>query len=240
MRTATKVMLATAATALVLGVTACSDDDDSKSGPSNAEYAEFCEAKLAADSVPQMSPTYMEDVLPLVADANEAAPDDIADAMEIVHTSYEKMAEGDESVFEDPEFAAAQGDVAVWVDEECGFTSVSVKSVDYSFEGLPSSISAGPVSFLNENTGEEPHVAVVMKVPENLDLSDPMEILMAEEPPKGVEMVGAAFVAPGDTAGFSADLEPGKYFVFCDIPVGGEETGDPHFLHGMQGTFIVT
>jgi hypothetical protein len=175
--------------------------------------------------------------VPLIEDAAAAAPDDLSDAVTTVQTSYEKIAAGDESVFEDPEFAAAQGDVAVWVNDECGYESVSVKSVDYSFEGLPNEVDAGPVSFLNENTGEEPHVAVVLKVPEDLDLTDPMELMMAEEPPAGVEMVGAAFVSPGDTAGFSADLKPGKYFVFCDIPTGGDEDGDPHFMHGMQGTF---
>jgi predicted outer membrane protein len=61
MRTTVKMMMtATAVAVLALAAGACSSDEEA-SGPPD-EYAAFCEAKLAADSVPQMSPTYADDV----------------------------------------------------------------------------------------------------------------------------------------------------------------------------------
>ena len=83
-------------------------------------------------------------------------------------------------------------------------------------------------------------VLVLARVEVPDDLDDPTSILESPEPPEGTELVGAAFGVPGDMAGFAADLEPGTYFMFCDIPVGGGEEGAPHFTEGMQRVFTIT
>lgn len=227
----------TAVGVLTLGLSACSDDDE---GAGSSEHAAFCDTKAAIDAVPAMSPTWGADVQELVVELDGQAPAELDGQVATIGEAFELIAAGDESPFEDPAFSEATGEVSVWVHEHCGFDAVTIKSVDYSFEGLPATIDAGRVSFLNVNEGEEPHVAVLTRVREDVDLSDPAALFGGEGPPDGVEMIGAAFVPPGGSDGFVADLEPGKYFVFCDIPVGMEEDGDPHYLHGMQGTFTVS
>jgi hypothetical protein len=234
--------------AAVAALGACSDDEDDEALPGDADgngevttvegdLGEVCDLKLQIDAADFESPTSLEDVSALVGQAQEAAPPELEEAFRTIVDAYGNAAE-DEAALESPEFTAASAEVAEATHTGCGWEQVDITNVEYAFEGVPDEVPAGVTSFLTTNEGEEPHVAVLMQVPD--DLEDPASILESPEPPAGTELVGAAFGVPGDMAGFAADLEPGTYFMFCDIPVGGEEEGAPHFTEGMQRVFTVT
>lgn len=234
--------------AALTALAACGDDDgEATAGDADGdgevttvpdgELGALCDLKLEIDGADFQSPTYVDDVSALVADAAEVAPAELDEAFATLTASYEAAAEGDEAALESPDFTAASAEVAEATHAGCGWEQVDITNVEYAFEGVPDEVPAGVTSFLTTNEGEEPHVAVLMKVPDGLE--DPASILEAPEPPAGTEVVGAAFGVPGDVAGFAADLEPGTYFMFCDIPVGGGDDGAPHFVEGMQRVFTV-
>jgi hypothetical protein len=234
--------------AAVAALGACGDDDDDETGAGDADgngevttvegdLGELCDLKLQIDAADFQSPTYLEDVAGLVGEAQAVAPPELEEAFRTISDAYGNAAE-DEAALESPEFVAASAEVAEATHTGCGWEQVDITNVEYAFEGVPDEVPAGVTSFLTTNEGEEPHVAVLMKVPD--DLEDPASVLESPEPPAGTEVIGAAFGAPGDMAGFAADLEAGTYFMFCDIPVGGAEDGAPHFAEGMQRVFTVT
>jgi hypothetical protein len=129
----------------------------------------------------------------------------------------------------------------------CGWESVEVTGIDYAFEGVPSTVPAGTVSFdfTNETTHEEAHEFVVFKKNDGVTQSA-TELLQLpeEEAMTNVEFVAAAFAEPGGSDYALAEVEPGDYFVACFIPVGSTEenpegSGPPHFMEGMVAEFTV-
>jgi hypothetical protein len=135
--------------------------------------------------------------------------------------------------FENPAFTGAITAYETWAHENCGYQKVALTGTDFRFEGAPSTLDAGPVSILLENRSADGqfHVAHLAKAKDASTTVDqvvhaPMEQLM-----ELVEIVpGFAQAAPGQTGGFLADLEPGKYFLICPV---GEEGELPHHVQGM-------
>jgi hypothetical protein len=87
------------------------------------------------------------------------------------------------------------------------------------------------VLLTNESADGQFHVAHLAKAKDPATtieqvVNAPMEQLM-----ELVEIVpGFAQAAPGQTGGFLADPEPGKYFLVCPV---GEEGQLPHHVQGM-------
>jgi plastocyanin len=136
--------------------------------------------------------------------------------------------------------------------------TVTVKAVDYGFEGLPARIPAGTALKLTNQSPNEAHELVAVRLPDGerrpaaelaklpdyqlmgLFSGPPALVLVA--PPAGGDQV----VAQGD----GTLKEPGRYVVLCTVPTGADpaaflnstgqvQGGAPHFAHGMYAELIV-
>jgi plastocyanin len=156
--------------------------------------------------------------------------------------------------------AAACGDDSTTSSSPAKVATITVKAVDYGFEGLPSSVKAGTALKLTNESAREAHELVAVKLPDNerrsvadlvklpedqlmgLFSGPPALVLLA--PPGGGEQI----VAEGD----GTLREPGRYLVLCNVPTGadarafmnstgpGQVTGGaPHHVHGMYAEVTV-
>lgn len=135
---------------------------------------------------------------------------------------------------------------------------IAVTAVDYRFEGLPDELPAGSALTLHNDSADEVHEIVAMRLPDD-ETRGVDELLTLSE-----EELGALFaappalvaVAPPGEDGFVALGEnsldqPGRYAVLCFIPTGADpqayldeleanpgqppvvDGGPPHFTQGM-------
>jgi hypothetical protein len=171
--------------------------------------------------------------------AEENAPADLADA---VDTAVAATRSGD---FESPEAEEATGAIDQWIVENCGYEVIPVTGSEYTFEGLPETVSAGTVLFEFTNEGAEVHELALFRVKGNESVEEVLE-LPEDEGVEKVQMVGAGFAFPGEsTVAYAKLKKPGTYGAACFIPVGATpealETaeGPPHFTEGMVHEFEV-
>jgi len=118
-------------------------------------------------------------------------------------------------------------------------TAIDLKLREFAFDFDASAIKSGDIAFRVENVGEQPHEAVIVKVPEDLNLE---EALQSEETPPGVEDI--AFVEPLDPGAkadvvFTKALEPGRYVLLCFLPDTEDPEGTAHVFKGMQAEFTI-
>lgn len=132
----------------------------------------------------------------------------------------------------------------------------TVTGVDYAFE--VGDVAAGDtVEFVNDST-EEAHEMVVMKVTDDSVTLEDIEQLLREDtegpPPEFLEEAGFAFAMPGETAEQTVTVDEGRYLLLCFLPQGAppeavaemmestsseepempsELQGPPHALAGM-------
>ncbi|MBW0119396.1 cupredoxin domain-containing protein, partial [Pseudonocardia abyssalis] len=230
----------------------------------STEVATFCqsvvdvEAGLAggppvdfATATPQEIQTAVREwgttVEPLLAAVDAAAPAAVAtDAGTLTRLTRQALSTGDESVFESPEFVAAEDGTDTYMVSECGYEQVEITAADYEYQGLPETLTAGIKAVTLVNEGEEAHEVGIVRVNDDVTLSVEEILALGEaEGMAAVTFTGAAFAGPGesDTAFISID-EPGRYGVACFIPegstAGAEGAGPPHFTLGMLGDFTVT
>jgi hypothetical protein len=135
--------------------------------------------------------------------------------------------------FEDPAFTGAITDYETWAHQNCGYQQVALTGTDFTFSGAPATLEAGPVSILltNESADGQFHVAHLAKAKDPATTIEQVVNAPMEQVMELVEIVpGFAQAAPGQTGGFLADLEPGKYFLICPV---GEEGQLPHHVQGM-------
>jgi plastocyanin len=132
---------------------------------------------------------------------------------------------------------------------------VTVVGVDYAFEEMPDSVTAGTtLGFRND--GAELHEMLVFR--KNDDVPQSFEELLALPEDEALQFVtekGVAFAEPGQAAAETVTVdEAGDYLMVCFIPVGtttmpstdpgasGEPSlpsGPPHVAEGMFKTFTV-
>jgi plastocyanin len=136
--------------------------------------------------------------------------------------------------------------------------TIVVRGVDYAFEDLPETVGTGTrVSFVNESE-DEVHELVAVRILDDVDLSvEELVELPEEEVDQYLEPGPPAMVlvaAPGEegfaVVGDGTFSEPGRYAVVCFIPTGADpdefmaageegdgppdvEGGPPHVVHGM-------
>jgi hypothetical protein len=277
MRRTWKTSAALAASALIVAVamTGCSDDDDGADTDTGgtdatAETAGFdaeayCEASEAAEQIgepeidfetatPQeiaeATKTFMsETALPALEAAATEAGDEISDEADTVLAAGNEVAEtGDFGAFETPEMAEALATIHEYDAETCDWTTVDIVTEDYTFEGFPEELEAGPTSFELTNEGAEVHEIALVK--RNDGVTDPVEDILAlpeEEAFDKVTFVGVAGPVPtGEEAYVFADLTPGDYIVVCFLPTGMTSMdgpppdGPPHAMNGMVTEFTVS
>lgn len=134
----------------------------------------------------------------------------------------------------------------------------AIDLVDFSFEGLPAELPAGPHTWAITDSGEQLHEFVIYQqapgvpysVIESIFLAPPeatptgieatpeaMASPKASGPPPFTAIGGVAPMNPGVTNYLEVELDSGDYFAICFIP--DFETGAPHFALGMIKPFTV-
>lgn len=269
---------------LATGLTACGDDDGDEAATgdtsgsasasasgADAELIEYCEqtAKIESAGEPDIDFESAseeeiqaavkefagETMMPIARKIDEVAPAEVADDIDTLVASLEKVAEtGDFGAFEDPETEAASQRAHQFDLDNCGWNVADVTAVDYAFEGVKPSYPAGTTSFEFSNEGEELHEFIVLRKKD--DTSESFEELLElpeEEARQKVDSVASTFGEPGEEGVYTvADLQPGEYLGICFIPTGltpeaaeaaeqggAEPQGPPHFTKGMRVEFTV-
>lgn len=249
------------AATVVVGLGACSDDDDEADADAEAPAdagtdggtdegadpidpaggdtvpVEACDAFVTFSAAMVGDPAALG---PAVEDLAAALPESLADAGETLSTA---AAAGEEGMG-GPEFTGALTEVGDALYNGCeADEQLDVEGVDYGFEGLPAEIGAGRVAlrFTNGTEAEEIHELVLVK--RNEGTTETVDELLALPPDQlmgKVTMAGVVFVeAPGASSAMVLDLEPGEYVAICMVPVGGAEEGPPHAQHGMVAELSV-
>jgi len=161
-----------------------------------------------------------------------------------LQASAQEQLEDPESEGNDETFSL-YSDAITWAGESCDVETFDVTGVDYGFEGVPATLSTGYHIVNFTNTGNENHEMFAFRFNEGTTESiDELFALPEEEAFSKITPVNATFAPSGATETVSWMLtEPGRYAVFCAIPVGsvGETDGDgaPHFTQGMVEEFTV-
>jgi hypothetical protein len=263
--------LAAAAVATLLAA-GCGDDDekaddqptDDTPADSGGDTAAYCDAALAIETLPPpdvdfengtpeeiasgMKAFANEDMKPLVDDLVAVAPEELADEIEVMTAALDQLAStGDFAAFDAPEAKAAGSTLHAFDLANCGWESVELTTVDYGFEGLPTSLPAGVTSFDFSNEGNDVHELALMR--KNDGVTESAEELLAlgeEEASTKVTFLGAGGPIPaGESEYLVAELTRGDYVAVCFLPVGmtamdgPPPEGPPHFTQGMVSEFTV-
>ncbi len=262
-----------AALALTLGLAACGDseeDENATSTPSTQvspstqpavaaeDVSAFCsavidfDASFASGGPEGPDPARIQAVL---EEVQTTAPVDIAnDVDRFVSLSQEAFAGGAEGEGPPPpEVEEVDARIDEYVLANCDFAEVEVTGSEYAYEGVPSTLEAGPTAFDFTNAGGEEHELIVFRI--NDDVTATVQELLAlpeEEAIPMVQIKGFAMAAPGESDQAFVDLEPGRYAGVCFFTVGstpeaiaaaeasGQELeGPPHFTEGMVTEFTV-
>ncbi len=264
------VRITGAALATVLLFAACGDDDDDETAGGgvtttteaepDADSEAFCKDLIAIQSTEPDIPEgateadeqkiqeqfFKDRFLPQARRIREAAPAEIKDELSEIVTLFEEK--GPEA-FDDDRFSQLNRTINEHAVDECGAEKVSVKAVDYAFQGVPGTIEAGPIGFFFENTGTELHEMVLLR--KNDDTKESFQELVKlprDEAEKKVTALGGAFAFPGKEDVRLVELKEGEYAMVCFIPVGStpdkaesdqEPEGPPHVTRGMLQEFNV-
>ncbi len=254
--------------------TEATDATDTTGAPASTDASDapdaaaFCDAALAAEATALQGPAvdfetatpeeidaamaeYAATLDPQLDAALSTAPDEIAPDVETLVGLVRDGFESGDDPSSDPEYMAADESIDVYVADSCGYETVEVSAVDYSFQNLPATLDAGRTTFAFTNDGEEIHEMVVVRI--NDDVTETLEELLAlpeEEALTKVQFAGVMFSAQGGTDTETIEMAPGRYAALCFIPVGttdmsaleSEEapSGPPHFTAGMQAEFTVS
>jgi uncharacterized cupredoxin-like copper-binding protein len=233
-------------------------------GAAGSDVQTYCDAELALETVGEpdidfeaMTPEEQADAAksfasetlrPVADEVLAAAPDELDEHFAVLDAALTEVeTTGDFSQFEGEEFITAEAAVHAFDLENCGWESVDASGIDYGFQGIPTSVPAGVVSFefTNDSTHGEAHEFVVFKKNDGVTQSATELLQLPEEEAMTMaSFTAATFAPPGESAYTVTELEAGDYFVACFIPVGATEenqegTGPPHFMQGMVTEFSV-
>lgn len=214
------------------------EDADTEVAP---ELAELCE--LAGEVNEQDGP-------PTAAQLEryaELAPDELRPAVETVAAAF--IAAGDDvaAVFADPEATAALEQITEFEASSCQLgstrdasvneidpdaTRVDVTATDFHFDAdFPT--SAGRYSFVINNDGAEPHLAILARLEDGVTVE---QALQAEGEEGVAESFESEVAPPGEQTVVSAELTPGNWVLICPIP---DAEGTPHVAMGMVHDFTI-
>lgn len=108
---------------------------------------------------------------------------------------------------------------------------LTVTLSDYAF-AIPDSIAAGKHLMRVENSAEQPHEILIVKLNDGASPADLVKwIEKMEGPPPAAPFGGTTAIAKGGVNVVAIDLPPGDYGVLCFIPDAND--GKMHVEHGM-------
>jgi hypothetical protein len=184
---------------------------------------------------------FAADLAPSFEALEANAPDEVADAATTMRETVEEaVAADDGSLIETDAFTDAASAMFDTATPTCEWTPADVSAVDYSFDGVPETVPAGPTAVVLTNDGDEAHEMIVFRKNDGVTESfDDLLALPEDEAEQKVTVLGGVSpTEPGEDGYAYLDLESGEYMAICFLPTGGEE-GPPHFLQGMKSEFTV-
>ncbi len=113
---------------------------------------------------------------------------------------------------------------------------LTVKATDFAF-GEQSEVAAGQHVINFENSGQQPHEMILVKLNEGATVQ---EVAAAFAPggdgqPPALPMGGVAELAAGESQSFPVDLTPGRYGLLCFLT--DQASGKAHVELGMMAEF---
>jgi len=201
------------------------------------DLAAFCAGRIEANSTDGKA----EDVAVLtkmVAAAPAAVSAPMADLLALLKKDGEKA-------FESKQGAQLLGVLEPYIYDNCPGKQLPVTAIDYEYQGIPATMSAGVTKFkLTNSAPKEDHMIAVVKVGPGNESMPVDKILALPDKKQGKILdfsdAGFAEAKPGDSGYFPMNLTPGKYIYACFFPEGGKKNGTPHFKLGMEGSFTVS
>ena len=121
-----------------------------------------------------------------------------------------------------------------------GGSTVTVELNEWKIVPDVTSVSAGEVTFVADNKGEDRHELVLLKTDLAMDKLPLDANGDVDEEGEGVKAVAEVEdIEPGKTGEFTAKLEPGNYALICNLaePEGGMT--EHHYALGMRSAFKV-
>jgi hypothetical protein len=270
-------LIAVSLVALLFAVGCGSDDDSAADGTTtttsgdNGDVTEYCTAVTKIETTPdpdidfeKASPeeiatgikAYATDLLPTAHQVQDAAPEEIADAVGVQVGALEKLAStGDfDSTLGSPEAAAAEKTEHAYDLDNCDWGATKATASEYAFAGLKKTYDAGIVSFDLTNGGKEVHELGLIRKNDGTKQSWDELLAMDEGAADDLATV-VGFVEPtqpGESGYKVVDLKAGEYVAVCFLPVGATPEvfaaaekggappdGPPHFTKGMRVEFTV-
>jgi len=140
-------------------------------------------------------------------------------------------------------FSAAEGSPT---SQAAPTPDVTITEIDFGFTGFDTGIPSGQQTWAVTNTGKQPHMLVLGKVPEGTTIDQVMEAVQREEgatPPAGglteedfQDQIGVLLQSTGTTVWPLINLEEGHYVALCFVP-DPDNGGIPHAMEGMVAIF---
>lgn len=253
-----------ASVAVLASLASCSDDKksaDRGSGKGSgsldkAELRNYCSKVLRVATLP-FPPIgdlpeadrpgrlveYARELRILVNKAAGAAPAKTKADLRFVAAALGEVVEanGDLTKRRTPAVRAAAARAHAFDLANCGWKPVDTTAVDFAFQGIPGTVTAGIVSFELTNKGVFDHVLELYRV--NDEATSGKEILSAGAPTKEdlakFTDMGSAFAAEAESGHLVRKLQPGRYVAACLIPLNTDPPST-HATRGMLTEFTVT
>ncbi len=235
-----------------------------------ASLTKYCDSVLAAETKPiaetggdsqtdkeklaMVKTSLTEEIRPLADKIVAAAPEEVAPHVAVMAKALGEVEKsGDVAALGKPAVLKAQKAAHAFDLENCEWNEQSVTATEFAFEGMPSSLDSGTVSFELENTGTEIHDMSIFRKQEGTT-KPLLEILALPEADaeKELTFVTSQSAQPGESAYVIAELPPGDYALVCFLPSGSKPNlievaqkakrglvGIPHYLQGMTAEFTV-
>lgn len=247
--------------ALMLAGTACGADSVATATGVGGDEA-FCQAVAdlnavtppggPADPAPEQIADFVATIRPHVDAMAAQAPRQVAAAVLQVSEGVARLDAGDMSVLGAPEINEAFAAIEAEVRTACDVTAVDLTATDFAFDRPAEPIRAGLVSLQLTNDGEQPHVLLLSRAPDEhpdgdvafvTDLLSAVTEVEAGGSPDAIAVFepyivegNGVFAGPGDTGTMTRDLEAGTYVYYCPIPVDFSDPGSQtHLELGMLG-----
>ena len=117
-------------------------------------------------------------------------------------------------------------------DDDDSATEVAIRGIDFGFDGVPETLSAGTHRITFANDGAEVHEVVIFKLPDGMTLEQALELPEEESDALFYEgVIGVLFARPGEQSAGTliAELTSGNYGLLCFV----ENANGPHAFQGM-------
>jgi hypothetical protein len=225
---------------VLLGVAGCGAVDQAGGGDVAAFCDAYVEMRQASDTDQDLA-SLSEQPETLFDDVEANAPPEVSEPVGVV-VDATRQAAVDETpeAFMSRAFSDAENEVASYMFDNCeAFAKLDVTAVEYAFEGVPDSVTAGGIALRFTNEGDQFHEFILFRkndgVTESFD-----EILALPEGQREELMTfaGAANREPGEPPIVTVfQAEAGEYIALCFVPVEGD--GQPHFVEGQRAEFTV-